>query len=107
MKQQYFNRYGNFIINGEYRTLPFISLSIKNTDIYDVYIKNKTRLDILSQKYYDNPLYEWLILLANPIFSSLEFSIPDNVQIRIPYPLDITLQEYKDKINTFNTLYGV
>lgn len=106
MQQEYFNRYSRFVENGKYKTLPFITLEPKSTDIPEVYIKNQSRLDAFSQQYYDNPTYGWLILLANPHFASLEFSLPDRIEIRIPYPLEPTLQEYTSKVKKFETLYG-
>lgn len=107
MQQQYYNRYNEFVVNGEYKTLPFVSISNRGTDFFDTYIKNSTKLDSLSQKYYNSPYYGWLILLANPSVGSIEFSIPDSSLLRIPYPLEPVLQEYKDKIKTFNQLYGI
>ena len=107
MQQQYYNRYKDFVVNGKYKTLPFISLSNKTTDFYETYYRNRTRLDELSQKYYEVPYYGWLILIANPIVGPMEFSIPDGSLLRIPYPLDITLQELNDKTKNFNQLYGI
>jgi hypothetical protein len=44
---------------------------------------------------------------ANPEYGSIEFLIPDKVQIRIPYPLNTTLSQFEndiEKYKSFNTL---
>jgi len=106
-KEEYYNRYTGFLINGKYKTMPFISLSVKSTDYYEVYIRNRTRFDVLSDKYYDAPYYTWLILQANPTFGGLEFCLKNNTQIRIPYPLETTLREYNEKLKQYIQLYGI
>jgi hypothetical protein len=104
---EYYNRYFGFEIDGEYKTLPFIQLDVKDTDYIETYIRNKTRLDVLSERYYDSPYYTWLILNANPTMSGLEFMVQDGYQIRIPYPLEQTLREYNDKLKVFKQIYGI
>ena len=104
---EYYNRYTGFLINGEYKTLPFIKLDPKDTDYFETYIRNKTRLDSLSDKYYGVPYYTWLILNCNPTLGGLEFGTPDGYQIRIPYPLEQTLQEYNNKLRDYTALYGI
>ena len=106
MATEYFNRYKGFVSDGDYKTLPFLKLSVKDTDKYETYVRNRTRFDILSQKYYGNPWYTWLILQANPQFGGLEFNIPNSSQIRIPYPLETTLSEYDNKLKQHKKLYG-
>ena len=72
-----------------------------------IYEKGKTRLDLLSYQYYGDADFAWLIMQANPQYGSIEFLIPDKVQIRIPYPLGTTLVKYEDDIDEYknrNTL---
>lgn len=107
MANEYFNRYNGLIINGQYKSLPFINLTVKSTDFYEIYVANKTRFDVLSEKYYDVPYYTWLILQANPTLGGLEFTIKTGTQIRIPYPLESTLFEYNEKIKQYIQLYGI
>jgi hypothetical protein len=38
---------------------------------------------------------------ANPQYGSLEYNIPDNVEIRIPFPLDVTLTDYQKSIEKY------
>ncbi len=104
---EYYNRYSGFLIDGTYKTMPFIQLSVKSTDYYEPYIRNRTRFDALSDKYYNVPYYTWLILQANPTLGGLEFGIKDGTQIRIPYPLDQTLREYNDQLKQYIQLYGL
>ena len=99
-----YDRYGFFREDGQIRMVPFIKLSKKTSDYYETYILGTTRLDILSNKYYGNPNYDWLIMQANPELGSMEFEIPDNSIIRIPYPLDITLQEYNMALKEYNNI---
>jgi hypothetical protein len=86
--------------NGNIRMVPGITISKKNSDYFEIY-NTSNRLDLLSSKYYNNPNYEWLILLANPEYGSLEYNIPFNSEIRIPYPLNETLKEYEYKIHKY------
>jgi hypothetical protein len=106
MSRQYYDRYENFITDGSFRIVPGIEIPIKGSDKYVQYKKGKDRLDKYSQEYYNSPLYGWLILQANPTLSSLEFEIPDNAFIRIPFPLTTSLQDYKRGIELYNLYYG-
>ena len=74
---EYFDRYNQFKENGKVNPIPGIKLREKSTDKRVVYKLGKTRLDILSQQYYNNPYHGFLIMLANPQFGGLEFNIPD------------------------------
>ena len=57
----YFDRYEQFKLNGEIRTLPLIKLTPKPGDKRVVYRLGKSRLDILSQEYYNNPYHGFFI----------------------------------------------
>ena len=43
---------------------------------------------------------------ANPQYGSLEFKIPHNALLRIPYPLDVVVSQYNSDIEKYNELYG-
>ena len=101
-----YNRYKKFINNGEVALTPFIEIPKKSTDLYDTYIVGESRLDIMSYQYYNDPNYGWLILMANPEYGSLEYKIPNNTMLRIPYPLETTLAQYEDGIELYRKLYG-
>jgi hypothetical protein len=106
MAKDYFDRYQDFKVNGKYKPLPFIKIEPKNSDKTVVYHSQETRLDKLSQQYYNNPFHGWLILLANPIYGGVEENIPDNEIIRIPFPFRDSLQQYISEVNKYQKLYG-
>lgn len=102
-----YDRYNRFRINGDTIFPPFIQIPVRESDYYEIYEKGKTRLDILSYRYYRDPDYGWLIMQANPQYGAIEFLIPDKSQLRIPYPLNVVLSQYENNIenyNKFNTI---
>jgi hypothetical protein len=100
-----FDRYSQFRNNGNISIVPFGEIPIKKTDIKIIFQKDKMRLDQLSYQYYNDANYAWLIMQSNPQYGSLEFDIPDGVELRIPYPLDVSLNDYKESINKYNKFY--
>jgi len=106
MSRNYYNRYQDYITDRKFRIIPGIEMPIKPTDKYLQYKKGKHRMDILSQEYYGSPMFGWLILLANPSVGSIEFEIPDNSYIRVPFPLLSSLQDYKNGVELYNLYYG-
>lgn len=100
-----YNRYSMFEEDGEFKIVPFGKIEKKSSDLFETYKKNETRLDLLSSKYYDDPNYGWLIMQANPEFGSMEYEIPDGSILRIPYPLNASIQSYEDSIRKYNELY--
>jgi len=106
MSRDYFDRYQFFIDEGNFKIVPGIELPIKGSDKYLNYKKGKTRLDKVSQDYYGTPVFGWLILQANPQASSIEFEIPDNFLLRVPFPLTSSLQDYKRGVELYKLYYG-
>ena len=106
MSRQYLDRYQYFENEGSFEIVPGIELPIKSTDRYVQYKRGKDRMDKFSQEYYGTPLFGWLILQANPLFGSVEFTIPDNAFLRIPFPLVTSLQDYKTAVDTYKLYYG-
>ena len=100
-----YDRYSQFRQDGKISIVPFGEVPEKDTDYYEVYRKGKTRLDILSYQYYNDSNYGWLIMQANPQYGSIEFEIPDQATLRIPYPLSQSIQEYKASIEEYKRLY--
>jgi len=92
--------------DGDFRIVPGIEIPIKASDKYFFYKRGKDRLDKLSQEYYGSPVYGWLILMANPLVGSLEFDIPNNSLLRVPFPLTTSLQDYKRGVELYNLYYG-
>ena len=102
----YYNRYNEFIVNGDYIMVPGIEITEKSSDRQVVYKVGKSRLDKFSQQYYGSPYYGWLIMQANPSFGGQEWNIPDGAIIRIPYPLMQSLEDYKTKLDQYFLYYG-
>ena len=103
---QYFDRYKNFRVDGNIKPLPGITIPQSSSDVYALYKKGQTRLDKISNTYYNNPYNGWLIMLANPQFGGLEFNIPDMTSLRVPYPFPDALQRYINEVNNYKILYG-
>lgn len=102
-----YDRYSKFKNNGGIKIIPFITIPKKNTDFYEIYKLGQTRLDVLSYQYYENPNYGWLIMQANPQFGSMEYEIPDKANIRIPYPLGATIEQYNNMVDLYIETYGL
>ena len=99
-----FDRYSMFKADGKVGIVPFIPITNKKSDKKIIFNKKAMRLDKLSYQYYKSPDFAWLIMLANPEYGSIENFIPDGVVLRIPYPLEETLNTYLNDINTYNEL---
>jgi hypothetical protein len=106
MGSQYWNRYNEFLINGEQTVVPFVRLAQKTTDKAYIYKVAMSRLDKVSQEYYDSPYFGWLILQANPQFGGLENNIYDGAILIIPFPLIPSIQDYKAAIENHFYYYG-
>ena len=104
--RNYFDRYQYFINDGKFRIVPGLEIPIKSTDKYIIYKKGKDRLDKISQQQYGTPVFGWLILMSNPSAGGLEFEIPDNYLLRVPFPLVTTLQDYKRAVDLYTLYYG-
>ena len=104
--EQYYNRYKEFLINGQQTVVPFVSLPSKGTDQRYIYRVAVSRLDKIYQQYYNTPFFGWLILQANPEYGGLEWNIPDNSIITIPFPLVSSLQDYQNALNNYFLYYG-
>ena len=106
MNLQYYNRYNEFLINGQQNVVPFVTLPSKTTDKNYIYKVGQSRLDKISQQYYDSPFFGWLILQANPQFTGMETNIPDGSILTIPFPLLTSLQDYKNELDNYFFYYG-
>ena len=106
MALEYFNRYQNFLINGQQTVVPYVKVPIKTTDKKFIYKLGMSRLDKVSQQFYDSPFFGWLILASNPEFGGNEFSIPDGSVLTIPFPLLASLQDYNNALQTHFYYYG-
>lgn len=102
----YVDRYSQFRNGNTIKPIPGIKVPLSLTDSTYVYKQGLTRLDKLSNMFYNNPWSGWLIMAANPQFGGLEFNIPDMTLIRIPYPFDDAIGRYLTEIKNHKMLYG-
>ena len=102
----YFDRYDKFKSNGLIAPMPFIPINPVATDKSRVYKKGETRLDILSQEYYNNPYHGFLIMSANPQYGGMEFDIKNRDVIRIPFPFESAIERYLAEVDKYLILYG-
>lgn len=105
-KRQSYNRYNTFVINGNQTVVPYINLPRKTTDKKYIYKVGQSRLDKVSQQYYESPTFGWLILVANPMYGGQEWTIPDGAILTIPFPLVTSLQDYKNELDNHFFYYG-
>lgn len=103
---RYYNRYQDFFVNGQQTIVPFVKIPSKPTDKRFIYRNGISRLDKISQQFYDTPYFGWIILMANPQFGGLENNIPDGTDLIIPFPLVNSLQDYKKALDTHFFYYG-
>lgn len=102
----YYDRYNPFRVDSSVEPMPGILIPQSSTDKTVVYKKGKSRLDIISNDYYNNPYSGWLIMQANPQFGGLEFNIPDGSTIRVPYPFTEAIGRYITQVRLHKELYG-
>jgi hypothetical protein len=103
---QYADRYSKFRENGNVKPVFGITIPESSTDKTFLFKKGQSRLDKVSNQYYNNPYTGWIILLANPQFGGLEFNIPDMTVIRIPFPYDSAISRYITEVQNHKKLYG-
>jgi hypothetical protein len=75
--------------------MPFVKIPESQSDKYERWNAGSSRLDLLSNKYYGSPFYDFFILLANPNYLN-EWEIPDDEVIRIPFPIQKVKIEYEN-----------
>jgi len=102
---QTYDRYSKFRVNGKIEIVPSVKIPICSSDFYEVYVKNQSRLDRISFDYYGDANYDWLIMMANPEYGSMEFNIPNGTQLRIPYPLSEAISGYMRAVDNYKKLY--
>jgi hypothetical protein len=100
MAQRDYNRYAILVnSNGTTDMMPFVQLPVNQSDKFESWNTEYSRLDKLSNKYYGNPFYDFLILYANGYMS--EFDIPDGTLIRIPFPLAKVKADYEIALTAY------
>jgi hypothetical protein len=92
-----FNFYKPLKENDTLKDMPPVKISFRKTDKYITYRKNMMRFDSIAGEIYEDETLWRLILWGNPEYF-IEFDIPDNTIIRIPYPLNDVLAEVNNFI---------
>lgn len=92
-----FNFYKPLKSNDSLKDMPPVKISLRRTDKYITYQKEIMRLDYIAGQIYEDETMWRLILWANPEYF-LEFDIPNNTIIRIPFPLNDVLAEVNNFI---------
>jgi len=80
--------------DGTVEPMPFVKIPESPSDKYITWNPRFDRLDVIADKYYGNPFYDFLIYYSNPEFLCF-FDVPDNATIRIPFPLSTAKVEYE------------
>jgi len=93
-----FNFYKPLKENDSLKDMPPVKIKARKTDKFITYNRNLMRLDYIAGQIYEDETLWRLIMWGNPEWS-LEFDIPTNSIIRIPYPLNDVLAE----VNAFIT----
>jgi hypothetical protein len=83
--------------DGTINMMPFIKITERPSDLTETWVFGSSRLDKLATKYYNNPFYDFFILMANPQYVD-QFDIPDGTLIRIPFPIESVKLEYEEKL---------
>jgi hypothetical protein len=105
MNRKFYDRYEGFRVDNGFSPIPYIKIPEAKSDKKVVYNSN-SRLDMISQEYYGSPYFGWLILQANPTIASMEFDIPDNEILRVPFPLDNGINSYINAVKEHKRLNG-
>lgn len=91
---RYFNRYSIFNQNNNIpRIIPFLKIRTKSSDKTIIWNK-EYRLYNISNDYYGTPYYDWLIAQKNVDKGMDEFEWQNGDTIIIPYPLEISKEQY-------------
>ncbi len=91
------SRYTYLKFDGRIVDMPKIIISSRSTDKFVTYNPISTRIDRISGNFYGNDSYGWLIMMANPEYF-MEFDIPRNTVIRVPFPYKDAEDEVISKI---------
>jgi hypothetical protein len=94
------NIYSDFRQGEDWLQIPFIAVPELDTDKEVVYIPGQSLLTQISMKYYGVPYMGKFILAANPQFVN-EFDIDEETLIRIPFPLEEALNDFREAVQDY------
>ena len=92
-----YNFYSLLRNNDSLRDMPALKIEKRTTDKSVTYNKQLNRLDNIAGNIYNDETLWRLILWANEQYF-MEFDIPNNTVIRVPWPLQDVLTEVQTKI---------
>lgn len=92
-----YNFYSLLKDNDKLKNMPPVTIKNRASDKSVTYNKQLNRLDNIAGDVYQDETYWKLILWANEQYF-LEFDIPDNTVIRVPFPLQDVLNEVNTNI---------
>lgn len=91
------SRYTHLTFDGKMADMPKVPIPVRSTDKFVTYNSNLIRIDRIAGNLYGDESYGWLIMLANPEYF-MEFDIPRNTVIRVPFPHKDAEADYVSKI---------
>ena len=56
---RYWNRYTDFLVNGQQTIVPFVRIPSKPSDKRYIFRTGRSRLDKLSYEFYESPYFGW------------------------------------------------
>ena len=92
-----YNFYSPLQDNDSLKNMPPIKITKRDTDKSITYNSQLNRLDTIAGNIYNDETLWRLILWANEQYF-MEFDIPNNTVIRVPYPLQDVLTEVQTSI---------
>lgn len=92
-----YNFYSLLRVNDKLKDMPPIQIDKRTTDKTVTYNKQRNRLDTIAGNIYQDETYWRILLWANDQYF-MEFDIPDNTVIRVPWPLQDVVSEIQQKI---------
>jgi len=84
--------------NDKQSTTRYPKFPKRMTDLY-IISRELDRLDQLSNEFYEDPRYWWVLAEANPQLGKGTLLVPAGIQLRIPFPIDdleIQLRDVED-----------
>ena len=84
--------------NDRQSTTRYPKFPKRMTDLY-IISRELDRLDQLSNEFYEDPRYWWVLAEANPQLGKGTLLVPAGIQLRIPFPIDdleIQLRDVED-----------
>lgn len=92
------NRYEfSKVKDARYSSTRYPSFPKRMTDLY-IISREQDRLDLLSNEFYKDPRYWWVLAKANNLGKGT-LDVPMGIQIRIPFPitdLTVSLREVEE-----------